>query len=94
MVIKQVIQFVLNGRGHRLVIPSKLHSVVLADLHIAHEPCGNGKDKKLGVILFLVAITNCNACRQYQAKPLKADLSPWPWPSGHNRWLHADFWGP
>ncbi|KAJ8896416.1 hypothetical protein PR048_001760 [Dryococelus australis] len=87
--------------GHRLVIPSKLHSVLLADLHMNHM--GMVKTKSLPQSYFWwpsldreieQTIRNCNACRQYQANPPKAELSPWDWPSEPNRQLHADFGGP
>ncbi|KAJ8892952.1 hypothetical protein PR048_005533 [Dryococelus australis] len=84
---------VFNVEPHinRLVIPSKLHSVLLADLHMSHV--GMVKTKTLARLYFWwpsldreieQTITNCNACRQYQVNPPKAQLSPQAWPSGPN----------
>ncbi|RLU19986.1 hypothetical protein DMN91_008545 [Ooceraea biroi] len=85
----------------KLVIPKRLHSVVLNRLHIAHP--GIRRMVQLARRYFYWPamhddiekyIKKCDHCMQTAANPVKEPLHPWPNPEKPWCRLHIDFAGP
>ena len=87
--------------GIRTVIPNKLRSVVLKELHSSH--LGIVRMKMLSRSYFwwpkidkdIESVVNlCSQCQVVQADPPVAPLHPWTWPKHPWERLHIDFAGP
>lgn len=87
--------------GYRIVIPFKLHEIMLDSLHSSHM--GIVKCKSLARSYFWfpgidakieVLIKSCKACLSVRSDPPKAQLIPWT--SAGQTWsrVHTDFAGP
>lgn len=88
-------------KGHRLLVPTKLHRLVLDELHIGHM--GMVKMKLLarsycywkGIDNDIEALVrNCRKCCLKRNEPPKVELHPWETPSGPWQRIHIDFAGP
>lgn len=87
--------------GSRVMIPPKLQSYVLEELHVSHPGMVRMKtlarkhlwwpnlDKELEEL-----VQNCHACQANRQKPATAPLHPWSWPTGVWQRIHIDFAGP
>ncbi|XP_062865163.1 uncharacterized protein K02A2.6-like [Trichomycterus rosablanca] len=87
--------------GSRVVVPSKLRTRVLKNLHEGH--LGTVKMKSLargyvwwpGIDRQIEDITKtCPGCHSVQNAPPQAPLHPWEWPSTPWQRVHIDFAGP
>jgi hypothetical protein len=87
--------------GHRVIIPSKLQSVFLQELHTTHM--GIVKMKSIGRSYIWwpnidqnieEVVKRCTSCLAENANPPKSELHKWPWPSTTNQRVHIDFCGP
>ncbi|XP_030621125.1 uncharacterized protein K02A2.6-like [Chanos chanos] len=87
--------------GSRVVVPSKLRSRVLENLHEGH--LGTVKMKSLarsyvwwpGIDKQIEDLTKgCSGCHRVQNAPPQAPLHPWEWPSAPWQRVHIDFAGP
>ena len=80
------------------MIPPKLQSYVLEELHVSHLGMVRMKtlakkhlwwpnlDKELEEL-----VQNCHAYQANQQKPATAPLYPWSWPTGAWQQIHIDF---
>ena len=87
--------------GIRVVIPERLRSQVLAELHHGHPGVVNmkavarshlwwpGVDKAIES-----CVRACAACQVSRNLPAKAPLHPWAWPESPWERIHVDFAGP
>ena len=87
--------------GSRVVIPPKLQSYVLGELHVSHPGIVRMKtlartyiwwpnvDRELEEL-----VQNCHACQANRQKPRSAPLHSWSWPTGAWQRIHVDFAGP
>lgn len=87
--------------GSRVVVPSKLRTRVLENLHEGH--LGTVKMKSLarsyvwwpGIDKQIEDLTkSCPGCHKVQNAPPQAPLHPWEWPSAPWQRVHIDFAGP
>ena len=87
--------------GNRVVIPAKLRSQVLEELHQGH--IGVVKMKGLersyiwwpGIDKDVEGLAkSCTGCQMVQTQPRTAPLHPWEWPSAPWERIHVDFAGP
>ena len=87
--------------GIHVIVPKKLQSAVLQELHQTH--LGIVRMKKVaGSYVWWINIDkdiehlvkNCRHCQVVQKVPPVAPLYPWIWPSEPWRWIHVDFAGP
>ena len=87
--------------GMRVVIPRKLQSAVLTELHSGH--LGVVKMKTLSrSYVWWPGINHdiehmakgCDGCEQNQRMPERAPLHPWEWPSRPWQRVHIDYAGP
>ena len=87
--------------GSRVVIPPKLRSSLLGELHAGHF--GSTRMKELSRSYFwwpnldrdLEDVTNsCPECLSQRALPNKAELHPWEWPTHPWHRIHVDYAGP
>lgn len=88
-------------RGHRVVIPIKLRSIILRELHSGHF--GVVKMKNLarnycwwpGMDNEIENLSkNCAECRAHMNNPTKIAVHPWQPPSAPMQRVHLDFAGP
>ena len=87
--------------GSRVVIPTKLHAIVLDSLHESHPGISrmksiarsyvwwNGMDKAIENVA-----QACLPCQAVKASPPVAPLHPWLWPNSPWTRIHMDFAGP
>ena len=87
--------------GSRVIVPSKLQSYVLGELHVSHPGIVRMKslsrrhiwwpnlDKDLEEM-----VSKCTPCQANHNKPPPAPLHPWSWPTGIWQRIHIDFAGP
>ncbi len=87
--------------GLRVVVPPKLRSRVLEELHVGH--LGVIKIKSLArSFVWLPGIDqqieqfamHCSGCQHVQKMPKPAPLHPWEWPALPWQRIHVDFAGP
>ncbi|CAI6365252.1 unnamed protein product [Macrosiphum euphorbiae] len=87
--------------GHRLVIPPKYRTALLAELHNTH--LGIVKMKSIarsyiwwpGIDSDIESITKeCMKCLAYSENPPRSILHSWPYPDGPSQRVHLDFLGP
>lgn len=87
--------------GMRIVIPNKLRSKVLEELHVGH--LGVVKMKTLarsfvwwpGIDQQIEQLVKgCSGCQRVQNMPKAAPLHPWEWPATPWQRVHIDFAGP
>ena len=83
------------------MIPPKLQSYVLGELHVSHPGIVRMKtlartyiwwpnvDRELEEL-----VQNCHACQANRQKPRSAPLHSWSWPTGAWQRIHVDFAGP
>ena len=87
--------------GNRVVIPQKLRSCLVKELHRDHPGVVRmkaiarsylwwpGLDRELEE-----CARNCLSCQAVKSAPARAPLHPWLWPSKPWKRVHADFAGP
>ena len=87
--------------GNRVVIPQKLRSCIVDELHRGHPGMARmksvarsylwwpGLDKELEE-----CVQNCVPCQTVKSAPALAPLHPWVWPSKPWKRVHLDFAGP
>ena len=87
--------------GSRVVIPPKLQSYVLGELHVSHPGTVRMKtlartyiwwpnvDRELEEL-----VQNCHTCQANRQKPRSTLLHSWSWPTGAWQQIHVDFAGP
>ena len=87
--------------GNRVVIPQKLRSRIVDELHQGHPGMARmksvarsylwwpGLDKELEE-----CVQNCVPCQTVKSAPALAPLHPWVWPSKPWKRVHLDFAGP
>ena len=87
--------------GSRVIVPSKLQSYVLGELHVSHPGIVRMKslsrrhiwwpnlDKDLEEM-----VSKCTPCQANRNKPPPAPLHQWSWPTGIWQRIHIDFAGP
>ena len=87
--------------GRKVIVPEKLQSIVLEELHTAHPGVVRmksiarvhvwwpGIDKKIEEV-----VKSCLPCQSNRNKPPLTSLHLWNWPSQPWRRLHLDFLGP
>lgn len=87
--------------GERIVIPPKLRSVVVHDLHFGHP--GECRMKLLAAEKVFWpnitkdierAVKTCEICAKVSKTPIKTTLQPWPVPSAPWQSFHIDYAGP
>lgn len=85
-------------RGLRVVVPQKLRTRVLQELHSGHPGIVKmarslvwwpGLDKELESLAKL-----CTPCQSQRKNPPKAPLATWPWPATLWERVHVDYLGP
>ena len=87
--------------GTRVVIPQKLYTAVLQEIHSGHPGIVRmkaisrsyvwwpGLDKAIET-----QVRNCKDCQVVKQTPPKAPLHPWVWPTHPWECIHVDFAGP
>ena len=87
--------------GRRVIIPKRLHKIILQELHSEHM--GIAKMKALarshvwwtGLDKDLESLAkSCPECAAVKQAPARAPLHPWIWPSRPWQRIHLDFAGP
>ena len=87
--------------GYRTIIPTKMHALVLLDLHRSH--LGLAKTKALATsYIWWPNLDNdiekllkiCQSCQSLQANPEKSRLIPWEPENATWKRIHIDFAGP
>ena len=87
--------------GVRVIVPSKLRSQVLSELHTGHP--GVVKMKAVacsymwwpGIDAQIEQVSKtCQSCQRTQKAPGPAPLHPWAWPGSPWQRIHVDFAGP
>jgi hypothetical protein len=88
-------------RGERIVIPAKLQSRVLKELHKAHFGIAKMKAVARGHVWWSTLdadiknmTLNCQKCLEHASDPRKAQVQPWKPTKGPWERLHIDFAGP
>ena len=87
--------------GQRVIIPPKLQSVILMELHDCHP----GMVKMKGLARSYVwwpgidkrieqTVKECDACQVHGNSPAASQMYPWEWPMKHWQRLHLDYGGP
>lgn len=88
-------------RGHKVIIPKKLRTKILNELHSSHFGIVKMKAEARARFWFpgidaaleqLVAA--CDICAQLRPSPPRAPLAPWPHPPHAFHRIHMDFLGP
>ena len=87
--------------GSRVVVPTKLRSRLLEELHMGHSGSTRMKELARSYVWWpkldtdLEGLTNsCPECLSLRAMPSKAELHPWEWPTHPWHRLHVDYAGP
>ena len=87
--------------GSRVVVPPKLRSRLLEELHMGHSGSTRMKELARSYVWWpkldsdLEGLTNsCPECLSLRAMPSKAELHPWEWPTHPWHRLHIDYAGP
>ena len=87
--------------GYRVIIPNKLRSALLSELHSGHVGASRmkelarsylwwpGLDKDLEFL-----VNSCSECLEKRPMPRKAELHPWEWPNHPWHRIHVDYAGP
>ena len=88
-------------RGHRLVVPLSLRSIILRELHEAHMGIVKMKALARSYVWWplidkdLENVTkSCTLCLRNADNPPRMVLHPWKYPESANDRIHADFCGP
>lgn len=87
--------------GSRVIVPPKLRSSLLHELHANHAGSSRMKELARSYIWWpdldaeLESMTkSCPECLAQRALPPKAELHPWEWPTHPWHRLHVDYAGP
>ena len=87
--------------GSRVVVPPKLRSRLMEELHMDHSGASRMKELARGYVWWpnldkeLEGLANsCAECLALRAMPPKAELHPWEWPERPWHRLHVDYAGP
>ena len=87
--------------GSRVVVPPKLRSRLLEELHMGHSGSTRMKELARSYVWWpnldsdLEGLSNsCPDCLSLRAMPSKAELHPWEWPTNPWHRLHVDYAGP
>ena len=87
--------------GSRVIVPSKLQSILVKELHSGH--IGASRMKELARSYFWwpgldqdleTLVRSCSHCLENRPMPPKADIHPWEWPRQPWHRLHIDYAGP
>lgn len=88
-------------RGHKVVIPEKLQSKIISELHKSHLGIVKCKANARGTVWFPgidkaieAMIGGCKICTQLRPSPARAPLAVWPHPQYPFQRVHIDFLGP
>ncbi|XP_061715253.1 uncharacterized protein K02A2.6-like [Cydia pomonella] len=88
-------------RGHKVVIPAKLQSVILAEVHQSHLGIVKTKAEVRSRFWFPGVdaalerlISACTICIQQRPSPARAPLAQWEYPPCAFHRIHCDFLGP
>lgn len=88
-------------RGHKVVIPEKMQSIILSELHQSHLGVVKTKAEARSRFWFPGVdaalermIGSCTVCAQLRPAPARAPLAPWPHPPHPFYRVHIDFLGP
>ncbi|XP_063544559.1 uncharacterized protein K02A2.6-like [Cydia strobilella] len=88
-------------RGHKVVIPVKLQSVILAEVHQSHLGIVKTKAEVRSRFWFPGVdaalerlISACTVCIQQRPSPARAPLAQWEYPPCAFHRIHCDFLGP
>ena len=87
--------------GTRVVVPYKLRSLLLSELHSSHTGASKMKElarsylwwPNLDADLETLA-ASCTQCIENRSSPPKAELHPWEWPQSPWHRIHVDYAGP
>ena len=84
--------------GHRIVVPQKARTEVLAELHAAHPGMRRMKALARGYVWWPGVdsdiedvVRRCQPCQESRPAPDRAPLSMWPWPDRAWSRIHIDF---
>ena len=87
--------------GSRVVVPPKLRSKLLEELHMGHSGASRMKELARSYVWWPNLdkdledlTTSCQDCLALRAMPPKAELHPWEWPDRPWHRLHVDYAGP
>ena len=87
--------------GSRVVVPPKLRSKLLEELHMGHSGASRMKELARSYVWWPNLdkdlenlTTSCPDCLSLRAMPSKAELHPWEWPNRPWHRLHVDYAGP
>lgn len=87
--------------GTRVVIPAKLQSAVLEELHEGHPGIVRSKALARSYVWWPCIeadlermVQSCAKCQEQRSAPGKAPLHPWSWPTAPWQRIHIDFAGP
>eukprot|EP00731_Ephydatia_muelleri_P001907 Em0001g1907a len=87
--------------GSRIVVPPRMRSCVLDELHETHQGIVKMKGLARGYVWWPgmdsdieKLVKSCNTCQVIRHFPPTAPLHPWEWPKQPWSRLHADFAGP
>ncbi|KAG6464303.1 hypothetical protein O3G_MSEX014427 [Manduca sexta] len=88
-------------RGHKIVLPEKLRSKILSELHKSHLGIVKTKAEARSRFWFPGIdasiegmIGSCLICTQLRSSPPQAPMSPWKYPPQPFYRIHLDFLGP
>lgn len=87
--------------GMRVVVPGKLQSLLLDELHEGHPGIVRSKELARSYVWWPGieadlerSVKNCASCQEQRSAPAKAPLHPWSWPTTPWQRVHIDFAGP
>ncbi|XP_046373937.2 uncharacterized protein K02A2.6-like [Haliotis rufescens] len=88
-------------RGSRVIIPLKLRSVILSELHQSHPGITRMKGLARSYVWWPhldadieTTVNSCDSCQEDRNCPSVAPLHPWEYPSQPWQRLHMDYAGP
>ena len=87
--------------GYRVIVPSKLRSVMLDELHAGHVGVSRMKEVSRSYFWWPCLdkdleglVRTCSKCLSHRSMPPKAEIHPWEWPKYPWHRLHLDYAGP
>lgn len=87
--------------GMRVVVPAKLRSLVLQELHDGHPGIVRSKELARSYVWWPSIdadleshVKACKPCQEQRSAPNSAPLHPWSWPTSPWKRVHIDFAGP
>ena len=87
--------------GSRVVVPTKLRTALMGELHSGHAGASRMKELARSYLWWpnldkdLESLTHsCPECLSQRTLPTKAELHPWEWPAHPWHRIHVDYAGP